>query len=394
MRLGEVCDIRNGSTPSKGNRAYWERGTVPWFTIDDMREQGRSISYTKQKITQAALKETSVKLLPEDSVLLCCTASVGEFAITRIPLTTNQQFNGLVIRNRNQLDPNFLFHYMATLKDGLLGISGKTTIDFIPISRLRDVTVPIPTLPEQQRIVGILDKAFEAIATAKSNAEQNLQNSRSILDRRLEATFEENKDICHKELLSSIATFKNGINYTKQSNGERVGVVGVKDFQDRFAAELENIDTISIDGCLSEAEMLRDGDLLVVRSNGNPELVGRCMLVTAVKKRTCHSGFTIQVRLSTREILPKYLCYFMRSIASRKHLVEQGTGTNIRSLNQQALSSLPIWFPSVEEQTTLVSKFDSISTNGRSLVAQYERKIQTINELGQSILSRAFNGQL
>ena len=187
--LGELCDIRNGSTPSKGNPSFWDGGTIPWFTIDDMREQGREISSTRQKITKSALSETSVKLLPEDSVLLCCTASVGEFAITRIPLTTNQQFNGLVVKNRSQLDPNFLFHYASTLKDELLGLSGKTTIDFIPISRLRDVAVPVPPLAEQQRIVGLLDEAFEGLATAKANAEKNIQNARALFESHLQSVF-------------------------------------------------------------------------------------------------------------------------------------------------------------------------------------------------------------
>jgi restriction endonuclease S subunit len=188
--LGELCDIRNGSTPSKGNPAFWIGGAIPWFTIDDIRSQGRSITTTRQKITPTALSGTSVKLLPVDSVLLCCTASVGEFAIARIPLTTNQQFNGLVVRDHSQLDPDFLFFYAATLKDELLELSGKTTIDFVPISRLRDIMVSFPPLPEQQRIVRILDEAFDGIATAKVNTEKNLQNARELFESALQGMYE------------------------------------------------------------------------------------------------------------------------------------------------------------------------------------------------------------
>src|SRR5450830_1355105 len=88
MKLGEVCEIYNGSTPLRGKDEYWTNGTIPWFTIDDIREQGREITYTRQKITKLAYQSTSVKLIPAESVLLCCTASVGEYAITKIPLTT------------------------------------------------------------------------------------------------------------------------------------------------------------------------------------------------------------------------------------------------------------------------------------------------------------------
>jgi hypothetical protein len=173
-QLGELCDIRNGSTPSKANPAYWAEGTIPWFTIVDMREQGWEITHTIASITALALNETSVKLLPEDAVLLCCTASVGEVAIARIPLTTNQQFNGLVVKDKQKMDPNFLFHFATTLQPRLLSLSGKTTIDFIPISRLREVTVPIPPLADQRKIVANLNHLKAATSQLTGIYEEKL----------------------------------------------------------------------------------------------------------------------------------------------------------------------------------------------------------------------------
>ena len=103
--LGDVCEIVNGSTPLRTNKVFWENGNFPWFTIDDIREQGRIITDTKQKVTEAALSK--LRVLPVDTVLLCCTASVGEYAITKIELTTNQQFNGLIVKDRKKLNPEF-----------------------------------------------------------------------------------------------------------------------------------------------------------------------------------------------------------------------------------------------------------------------------------------------
>lgn len=84
VKLGEFCDIFNGSTPLRSKNEYWENGIINWFTIDDIREQGRIIKYTKQKISKDGFDNSSVKLLPINSVLLCCTASVGEYAITEL----------------------------------------------------------------------------------------------------------------------------------------------------------------------------------------------------------------------------------------------------------------------------------------------------------------------
>ncbi len=169
VELGELCDIRNGSTPSRTEPDYWEGGSIPWFTIEDIREQGRIISWTKQSITEKALKETSVKLLPAASVLLCCTASVGEFAYANIPLTTNQQFNGLIIKE-NQKDkilPKFLFWMCSDLKNKLERVSGKTSFNFVPVKTLSKIRIPIPPIEEQKKIVEELDRYQRIIDGAR-----------------------------------------------------------------------------------------------------------------------------------------------------------------------------------------------------------------------------------
>ena len=99
VKLGDLCDIINGFTPLKTNPNFWENGTIPWFTIEDIHNQGRRIKHTSKYITTQSLSKNSNRILPPNTILLCCTASVGEYAITEIPLTTNQQFNGLVIKD-------------------------------------------------------------------------------------------------------------------------------------------------------------------------------------------------------------------------------------------------------------------------------------------------------
>ena len=73
----DVCKITNGSTPGRKEKRYWEDGDVPWFTIDDFRVQGKNITYTQQNVTQAAVDDKKVRLVPANSVLLCCTASIA-----------------------------------------------------------------------------------------------------------------------------------------------------------------------------------------------------------------------------------------------------------------------------------------------------------------------------
>ena len=150
-KLGDVCDIQGGSTPKRTEPLYWENGNYPWFTVDDIRGQGRIITETKQKVTKLAWDK--LRKFPDNTVMLCCTASLGEYAITKIPVTSNQQFNGLIIKDKDLLFPMYLFYYVSTLKPTLLGLSGKATIDFVSAEKIRNLSIPIPPLPEQFRIV-------------------------------------------------------------------------------------------------------------------------------------------------------------------------------------------------------------------------------------------------
>lgn len=165
--LGDVCDIQGGSTPKRTEKAFWDNGTYPWFTVEDIREQGRIITNTKQKITKLAWDK--LRVFPKNTVLLCCTASLGEYALTKIPLTSNQQFNGLSIKDENLLNPMYLLHYCSTLKDKLFTLSGKTTIDFVATGKVKQIEISFPSLVEQGKVVARLDKLKEHCTALEEN---------------------------------------------------------------------------------------------------------------------------------------------------------------------------------------------------------------------------------
>ena len=159
-RIGEVFNIVNGFTPLKSNPVFWLDGDIPWFTIEDVHRQGRFITTTEKFISKKALSKNTERIVPPDSVLLCCTASVGEYAYTKIPLTTNQQFNAFVTKPEfvNAVFPMYVYEFAKTLKDTLIRNAGKTTFNFLSVGKLSLLLFPLPPLAEQKRIVARLEE--------------------------------------------------------------------------------------------------------------------------------------------------------------------------------------------------------------------------------------------
>ena len=162
-RLSSMCSIVNGFTPLRSESKFWDCGTINWFTVEDIKNQGEMIYSTKQKITDEATSKD--RIVRAGSVLLCCTASVGQCALAKIDLTTNQQFNALTVKdvNRSILTDNYLFWFAKTLKPTLQRLSGKTTFEFVPVKKVGNILIPIPPFKEQQRIVAQIEKLFEQL---------------------------------------------------------------------------------------------------------------------------------------------------------------------------------------------------------------------------------------
>ena len=167
-KISDVCDVRGGSTPTRTTKEFWNNGTISWFTVEDIYEQGRYISETKQHITELATKKCFV--YPVDTVLICCTASVGEYAITKKEMASNQQFNGMMIKDKSELHPEYLLYVASTLKEDLLRQAGKTTINFVSRSKLEDIEIPVPPYSEQLGFVSIYQQADKSKQIAFSRA--------------------------------------------------------------------------------------------------------------------------------------------------------------------------------------------------------------------------------
>ena len=151
-RLSNACKIVNGFTPLRSNPAFWD-GDINWMTVDDINKQGKYISSTIQHITINAMKSNE-RVIPSGSTFICCTsATIGKTCINNVPMCSNQQFNGIVIKDTRQLNNEYLYYFCSTLKKKLLELAGITTFPFVSVDKLSKILIPIPPANQQKLIV-------------------------------------------------------------------------------------------------------------------------------------------------------------------------------------------------------------------------------------------------
>ncbi|EQL63552.1 type I restriction endonuclease subunit S, partial [Helicobacter pylori FD577] len=156
--LEEVFEIKNGYTPSKNNPEFWEKGTIPWFRMEDIRENGRILKDSIQHITPKALK--GKKLFPKNSIIISTTATIGEHALLIVDSLANQRFTFLSKKANCgiALDMKFFFYQCFLLEEWCkknTNVSGFASVDMTAFKKYK---FPIPPLEIQQEIVKILDQ--------------------------------------------------------------------------------------------------------------------------------------------------------------------------------------------------------------------------------------------
>lgn len=167
-KLGEIFEMRNGYTPSKNKPEFWEGGTIPWFRMDDIRENGRILSDSIQHITPSAIKGKG--LFEANSFILATTATIGEHALIIADSLANQRFTNLKVRKSlsNLLVTKFIYYYMFIVDDFCkrnTNVSGFASVD---MDKLKRMPFPIPPLELQEKIVAILDR-FETLVNDLTN---------------------------------------------------------------------------------------------------------------------------------------------------------------------------------------------------------------------------------
>jgi type I restriction enzyme S subunit len=199
--IGDVCRIIGGGTPSKDRPDYYS-GDIPWATVRDMRQD--IITKTECKITAQAIKSSSTNVIPKGTVVIATRVGLGKVCMLGQDTAINQDLRAIIPNEPKALAARFLFWWLKSIAHQIEEEGTGATVQGVKLPFIKSLQIPVPPLHEQRRIVSILDEALAGIATAKANAEKNLQNASALFESCLHGEHAE------KALLGDLVDIKTG----------------------------------------------------------------------------------------------------------------------------------------------------------------------------------------
>jgi len=381
-KLGEVCKVIAGQSP-EGKFYNAEGKGMPFY-------QGKK-EYGIKYIGEPTTWTTKVtKEAEEGDILMSVRAPVGpvNFATQKICIG-----RGLAaIQAGKNIDKEFLFNYLIKHESEIEGNAG-AVFNSINKTQIENLEIPLPPLPEQQRIVSILDKCFAAIDKAKAHAEQNLKNAKELFESYLQGVFENGNENWEVNCLDELGT----ITSSKRIYKSEYVKDGVPFYRTKEIKELSNGKPITL-----ELFILRERYEQIKQSFGVPKIgdllmsavgtIGEIMVIENEDEFYFKDGNIVWFK-DFEKLETNYLKYALTAFVEK--IKSLAIGAAYSALTIEKLNKYQIAFPkTIDEQQTIVRQLDALRVETQKLEAVYQKKMADLEELKKSILQKAFAGEL
>lgn len=391
--LGEVSIFSRGLTYSKKDEVDISDNIV--LRANNIDLISNTLNFDELKYLNKNFIIPEDKKVKKNSILICISSGskshLGKVAF--IDKDYSYAFGGFMglITPMQCIFPRFLYYMLISQSfiDFTSNLTDGANINNLKYSDIKDFRLRICPLSEQERIVAKLDKAFEAIDKVKANAEKNLNNAKELFETALNNAFTENTDGWEEKTLGEVSQIISGTT-PDTSNPDFWGkgnywVTPAEINEDNLYIRKTDreITNLAIESC-SLRKMPRG---TIIFSSRAP--IGK-IAISDVDTLYCNQGF--KNFICSKNIYNKFLYYFL--LKNKKYIISLGKGTTFKEVSKGIISAVNIQYPSLPEQHKIVEKLDKLQEQTKQLEAIYTKKIKDLDELKQSILQKAFRGEL
>jgi type I restriction enzyme S subunit len=389
-RLSEIGKVYNGNSINekvkKDNYADLEDG-FPFIATKDISYE--SIIDYNNGIKIPFEEKSSFKTAPKNTVLICAE---GGSAGRKIGFTNQEVCFGnklFALATNKNIESRYVFYYYFSetfQKHFAVELAG--IIGGVSMNKFKDLEIPLPPLPEQQRIVAILDDAFAAIAKAKANAEQNLKNAKEIFESYLQGIFENKGEGWEEKTLGEVYDVRDGTHDSPKYQEEGFPLITSKNLK-KDLLNYDNVNYISEQDYINinKRSKVDKGDILfaMIGTIGNP---------VVIQDEPDFAIKNVALFKVPKGQNSNFLKYYLDAKSTIDKMMEDAKGTTQKFVGLGYLRSFKILLPPLKEQQTIVQKISALSTETKKLEAIYQQKINDLEELKKSVLQKAFSGEL
>lgn len=406
VEIGEIAEVVAGGTPKANDASNFEAPGVgiAWLTPADLSGyKAKEISKGSRDLSLKGYESCSAKLMPKGSLLFSSRAPIGYVALAANDISTNQGFKSFIFPR--EINPSFAYYYLKSIRE--LADSLGTGTTFKELSGTTAKTLPFRMAPtsEQTRIAQKLDELLAQVDTLKARIDAIpvlLKRFRqSVLAAAVSGRLTEEWRTQHSQPVWELSTFGDAgaVSGGLTKNAKRSELSLEKPYL-RVANVhankliLDDVTSIGLTEKEFEKTKLRAGDILIVEGNGSLEHIGRAAIWGGEVPDCSHQNHLIRWR-ATSKVLPNFALYQLLSPQGRKQLVELAnstTGLHTLSITKVAALSLPV--PTPGEQAEIVRRVEQLFAFADQLESKVASAKTRIDHLTQSILAKAFRGEL
>ena len=383
-RLGDIFNLQMGKTPARANAEYWVDGENDWISIADLSNYDKYVGTTKERITDLAVQESGIKLVPPDTVIMSFKLSLGKTAITKEPVYTNEAIMAFLPTGKYDVCADYFYHLFSG-RDWSNGTNRAVMGATLNKATLSNLEIDVPPLEEQHRIAALLNKVSDLITKRRAQLDK--------LDLLVKSRF--------VEMFGDPVANPHGYPVHKLSDYIEFLTSGSRGWAQYFSDEgeyfitIKNVKNCRItlndvqhivppDNAEAKRTKVQEGDLLISITAD----LGRTGVVT--KEIADYGAYINQhltcIRLNPKEVVSLYVAYYMESDAGKQQFQEKNQSAVKAGLNFNSINTLRLIVPPIEQQNSFI---DFVERTDK-LKLTIQKSLNKLETLKKSLMQHYF----